>query len=146
MLLLRLRGPLGLGIPCVFVIYLSNHYTSNNRREKENRRKGEDKPMLMCPDMTSISTLTHNSSIRPYSTICIQLVLAISLVIVLALSTLQAGVGLSAHANALTFFDERDFRTGADSCSYDFCAYIFSFCFRASLYFNFFCRIYSLLG
>src|SRR4051812_44777115 len=76
--------------------------------------------MLVCPNMASITTLANNSRVRPHSTIGIQLMLAISLVIILALSALQTRVGLGADTDTLAFFDECYFRADAHCRSYDF--------------------------
>lgn len=44
----------------------------------------------------------------------------VGLIVVLALSAIEAGVGLCADANSLAGFDERDFRTNAEGCADDF--------------------------
>ena len=71
--------------------------------------------MLMCANMRRVSTLRHNSCIRPNSAICIQLMATVRLVIILALAAHEAGVRLRAYADALSRLDERDFWTDAES-------------------------------
>ena len=47
-------------------------------------------PVLMCTDMRRISTLRHDSGLRPYRAISIKLMAAIRLIIRLALPALKA--------------------------------------------------------
>jgi hypothetical protein len=54
--------------------------------------KGCYEPMLVCPHMRGVTSLRHNSSFWPHSTISIQLMATVSFVIGLALAALEARV------------------------------------------------------
>jgi hypothetical protein len=80
--------------------------------------------MLMSPNMRRIPSLTHDSCIRPHSTIRIQLMHTVCLVIRLTLSALQTRVALGANTNSLTGLDERNFRPNAECRANDFYSHV----------------------
>jgi hypothetical protein len=64
--------------------------------------------MLMGPNIFGVTTLRHDSSVRPDSSVGIKLMPTVRLVVCLALSTLQARVRLGAHTDSRSLLDERD--------------------------------------
>lgn len=80
--------------------------------------------MLMSPNMGRITTLADNPSLGPLSTIGIELLATVCLVIIFALAAFEAGIGLSSYADSLAGFDECDFRADAEGPSYDFWGFL----------------------
>lgn len=76
-------------------------------------------PVFVCAHMRRVASLGDNSCLWPLCTIGIQLVAAVSLIIVLALAALKAGVGLCAYTNSLARLDEGDFWTNAKSSAHN---------------------------
>lgn len=76
-----------------------------------------DLPVLVCAYVGRVSSLGDDSSLRPFRTVGVQLMAAVSLVVVLALAAFKAGVGLCAYTNSLTNLDEGDFWANAKSSS-----------------------------
>ena len=77
--------------------------------------------MLVCPHVGRVSTLRHNARVGPDSAVCVELVLAVRLVVVLALPALEAGVALRTDADALTLLDQRYLRSYTDRLADDLC-------------------------
>lgn len=67
--------------------------------------------MLMSSHMTRITTLRNDSRIRPHSTISIQLMPAVSLIILLTLSALKTAVTLRANTDSLARLNKGDLGT-----------------------------------
>ena len=65
--------------------------------------------MLMRANMACISSLTHDTGIRPDSAVSVDLVPAICFVVFFALLAGKTGVDLCPDSNALPGFDERYF-------------------------------------
>lgn len=75
----------------------------------------------MCPDVGGVATLGNNTRIGPDGTICVELVLAVCLVIIFALSALEAGIALSTDTNTLALFDQGHLWSDTDCLSNNFC-------------------------
>jgi hypothetical protein len=75
----------------------------------------------MSPNVGRISSLAHDSRIRPHGTVSIELVHTIRLIVILALLALQTRVALRANTDSLSRLDECDFRSNAECCSNDLC-------------------------
>lgn len=78
--------------------------------------------MLVCPDVRGITTLGHNSGIRPDGAICIHLLGAVCFIIVFALAAFQARPRLSANTNPLSRLDECDLGAYSESFANNFVA------------------------
>ena len=76
--------------------------------------------MLMSSHMTTITTLRYHTSLGPLSTISIQLLAAISLVVVVALPAIQARIRLCSNTHSLTLLDQGNLGTDANSRADDF--------------------------
>ena len=70
--------------------------------------------MLVCSDVGGIATLRDDARVRPNSAVCIQLVLAVRLIVVLALAALEARVRLSSDTHPLALLDQRDLGANLD--------------------------------
>jgi hypothetical protein len=87
--------------------------------------RGEERkwviPVLMSPNMCRISSLAHNSGIRPHGTISIELMHTVRLVILFALLALQTRVALRANSDSLSRFYERNFGAYTECRANNFC-------------------------
>lgn len=77
--------------------------------------------MLVCADVRRVTSLRHDSRLRPDSTVGIQLLTAVRLVIRLALLAIQARVALSSYTDSLSDLDQSDLGTDSQRCAYDLC-------------------------
>ncbi len=76
----------------------------------------------MGAHMRAVSALGDDTRLGPLRAIGVELVAAVSFVVVVALAAVEAGVGLGADADALAGLDESDFWADAESCADDFCS------------------------
>jgi hypothetical protein len=67
--------------------------------------------------MACESALRHNSSIRPYTTIRIDLVTTVGFVVIITLLAIKTRIYLSTHANPRTRVNEGNLRAYAQSFS-----------------------------
>ena len=86
----------------------------------------------MCSNVGRVAALGHNASIGPYCAVCVELLLAIRLIVVLALAAFEAGVRLCADTDALTLLDQRHLGAYTERLSDDLCERRVSWCVRGS--------------
>lgn len=91
-----------------------------SQRCAEIGQENVNSPMLVCPDMRRVSALRNNAGVGPDSAIGIQLLPAVGLVVILALSAVEAGVALSSDTHALAFLDQGHLGADTDGRSNDF--------------------------
>ena len=70
--------------------------------------------------MGGITTLGDDASIGPLGAVGIELVFAVGLVLILALPTVKAGVGLGSNTDSLTGLDQGDLRSDAEGGANNF--------------------------
>ena len=75
----------------------------------------------MSPNMGGVPSLAHDSRVRPHSTISIELMHTIRLIVILALLALQTRVALRTDTDSLSRLDERDFRSNTECRPNDLC-------------------------
>lgn len=73
--------------------------------------------MFMSPDVRRISSLAHDSRVRPHCTVSIELMHTVGFIVVLALLALQTRVALRANSDSLPRLDERDFGSNTECCT-----------------------------
>lgn len=74
----------------------------------------------MGADMRRVSALGNRTGIRKGRSVCIELLLAVRLIVVLALAAVEAGVGLSADTDTLAGLDLGDLWSDPEGLADDF--------------------------
>lgn len=83
-------------------------------------RCAPNSPVLMRSHVGGIAALRNYAGIGPFRAVRVELIATISLVIILALPTVEAGEGLGTDADALAGFDECHLRADAECRADDF--------------------------
>ena len=82
---------------------------------------GQDAPMLVSPHMATVTALANDACVWPDGAVCVKLLRAVRLVVIFALSAVEAAVALGAHAHALADLDQRHLWADRDGGADDFC-------------------------